>query len=116
MTEAAFAKTVLVTEPSRFCGKCHRDLPCTARYFRPRYDRPSGLAYTCRDCSKRNRSRTTMSKRPYKGKRCFVCEGMAHRRPEHRACACGERYEAEPPMTVEDAMRCPRKYDREVSL
>lgn len=106
-----------IGEPSRHCGKCHRDLPCTAKYFRPRHDRPSGLAYTCRQCSRLNQKNSTVSKRPYKGKRCFQCEGQHWRRPENgRACACGGFYTAEPPMTVTDALAAPRNYSREVAV
>jgi hypothetical protein len=114
MTAPNLAKRI--GEPSRHCGKCHRDLPCTAKYFRPRHDRPSGLAYTCRDCTRLNQKDSTKSRRPYKGNRCFACEGMPWRRPKHRACACGDKYAPEPPKTIEDAMSERRDYSRVTAL
>lgn len=41
------------------------------------------------------------------GKRCRVCVGMPHRRPEGRACRCGEFYAEQPPLSILDFMGLP---------
>lgn len=102
-------------ESSRVCNSCKRDLPLTHDYFYLRPARPGGFTYACKECMKARDKRNYPKRKkgePRRGKHCHQCESLAHRRPKHALCACGERYAADPPMTLAEA--CEYKMDRTV--
>lgn len=86
-----------IGQASRFCGKCHRELPCTVEYFRLRN---GDLAHTCRECAERY-LKSENEGTPRKGAGCHQCEGLPWRRPEDGSpCKCREVYAEEPPVTL----------------
>lgn len=93
-------------KPERKCGACEKKFPLTPEFFRRRQDRVGGFRYICKPCNqkqdekKRKRAKEKEQERMATGKSCRRCEGMPWRRPKRGTCKCGERYEAEPPVTA----------------
>lgn len=101
----------------RTCSRCRQEWPLTAKYFRVRTDRPSGFGYTCKTCrSSEDKRRDRTERGPRKGRHCFMCSSLPHRRPRVGLCACGEAFVELAPKTLEETMAEPRNYDRMVAL
>ena len=102
-----------IGESSRQCPSCMRELPGTAKYFPLCPDKPAGLGLTCIRCRNRNGRQKSDTR---KGRHCFECCALPHRRPKRGLCSCGGRYEAEPAMTIDAAIAARRDHSRTVVL
>ncbi len=95
--------------------------------FRCPWCRPGGLQSrkfraapdTCSFCHVTGHTRLSCPERDHvkkDSKFCRECSGLAHRREKPVCSGCDERFEEEPPKTIEDTFSDPRNYDRMVSL
>lgn len=95
-------------------GGVHASEPRPRRPPRPRR-RPRKVSQ-CTECGSDGHNRATCPRRmaANSGIACFGCAGLPHRRPKKTTCpGCGGRYEAEPPITIDDVLAMPAKAPRE---
>lgn len=109
-------RSVTQREPSRRCATCAKDLPLTSKYFYVRSAPRGEFHYSCRSCTRKRRRERYPAERQErdgvarKGRHCHQCESLPHRRPEDGSvCACGERFEADEPVTLDYVEALPRE-------
>lgn len=112
----------------RTCPACRRTLPLDSLHFFRHATNGTGFQSRCKECdgghfgptgsyaSRRCREcgvpghsfRDCPRRARRPGLACRQCEGMSWRRPRMVLCACGQRYAAEPAVTLAEILERPR--------
>jgi hypothetical protein len=112
---------------TRTCSSCAADLPLTEEFFYRSSLTKSGFQARCKVCDRARstaigtaaRAQTPVVRgryeRPARRQRiCPACASLPHRRPPEGCWRCDQPYAPEPPTTIDDALKAPSKFSREV--